>query len=198
METLTLLALAYLCGSVPVGFLLSAAAGVDIRACGSGNIGATNVARVVGWRQGLFTLLGDAAKGFLPVLVARYLEFADPQVALAGLAAFLGHLYPAFLKFRGGKGVATAFGVLLAVAPLSVLILALVFALVAAVTRAASAASLAAAAAVPLVLWLLKSSAPIVGLGLVMALLVIWRHRDNIQRLLAGTEPKFKPSAHSK
>ena len=194
--TFLLVLLAYLCGSIPVGFLLAWAEGVDIRARGSGNIGATNVARVVGWRHGILTLAGDAVKGLVPVILARYLGFELWQVALTGLAAFLGHLYPVFLAFKGGKGVATALGVLLGVAPAAIAILALVFGVVAAATRAASPASIASAVVAPLVLWVLAYPEPIVGLGLILALLVILRHRENIRRLVSGTEPKFKANAN--
>src|ERR1043166_2835596 len=114
MIDLVVLALAYLIGSVPAGYLLGSRAGIDIREAGSGNIGATNVARVLGKRQGILTLLADVAKGFLVGFAATQLEIPLAVAALAGVAVFLGHLYPLFLNFRGGKGVATAFGVLLA------------------------------------------------------------------------------------
>ena len=109
--------LSYLIGSIPTGCILGKAAGVDVRTAGSGNIGATNVARVMGKGSGLLTLIADVAKGLLPALVARQMAFNDAAVAVVGAAAFLGHLFPVFLKFRGGKGVATAFGVLLVLAP---------------------------------------------------------------------------------
>ena len=192
MKTFTLVALAYLCGSVPVGFLLASLAGIDIRRRGSGNIGATNVARVVGWREGVLTLLGDVLKGFLPVLLSWYFGFEPWAIFWVGLASFLGHLYPVFLKFKGGKGVATALGILLAVAPAAMAILASVFVLVALISRAVSLASLIAAVLAPLVLWLLRYPLPFVSLSFVLALLIVVRHRENIQRLLAGVEPKFK------
>ena len=192
METFLFVALAYLCGSVPVGFLLACAEGVDIRHRGSGNIGATNVARIVGWRHGVLTLLGDTAKGLIPVVLARYFGLEIGQVVWVGLAAFLGHLYPVFLGFKGGKGVATALGVLAAVAPQATLLLAVVFGIIAGTSRAVSLASIIAAGLAPLVLWLLSYPGPAVGLGLVLALLITIRHRDNIQRLVTGAEPKFK------
>src|SRR5713226_7569979 len=108
---------AYLLGSVPTGFILGYLAGVDVRKAGSGNVGATNVARVAGKKLGLLTLLGDAAKGFVPVYVAIKMDLGVPLTGLVALAAFLGHLYPVFLKFQGGKGVATALGALSALAP---------------------------------------------------------------------------------
>jgi glycerol-3-phosphate acyltransferase PlsY len=192
METFLFVALAYICGSIPVGFLLASAEGVDIRRSGSGNIGATNVARVVGWRHGVLTLVGDTAKGLIPVVLGRYFGLGIEQISWIALATFLGHLYPVFLGFKGGKGVATALGVLLAVAPQATLVLAIVFGAVAGTSRAVSLASLVAAGLAPLVLWLLSYPRPIIGLGLVLALLIVLRHRENIQRLLSGAEPKFK------
>src|SRR5438128_12043580 len=101
----------YLLGSIPTGYILGFLAGVDVRKAGSGNVGATNVARVVGKRQGIFTLVADAAKGFIPVILALNLDLTPVATVFVGIAAFLGHLYPVFLRFRGGKGVATALGV---------------------------------------------------------------------------------------
>src|SRR3954471_2258502 len=109
-----LIVFAYLLGSVPTGYILGYFSGIDVRKAGSGNVGATNVARVAGKKVGILTLIGDAAKGFLPVLLARRLGFDPTVLGLAALAAFLGHLYPVFLNFRGGKGVATALGALVA------------------------------------------------------------------------------------
>ena len=131
-------------------------------------------------------------KGFLPVLLSWYFGFEPWAIFGVGLASFLGHLYPVFLKFKGGKGVATALGILLAVAPAAMVILASVFVLVAIISRAVSLASLIAAVLTPLVLWLLRYPLPFVGLSFVLALLIVVRHRENIHRLLAGVEPKFK------
>src|SRR5919108_3771609 len=103
-----LVLLAYFLGSVPTGYILASLRGVDLRKAGSGNIGATNVARVIGMRHGVFTLIGDVIKGFVPVIVAFALGLSSAMTGLIGIAAFLGHLYPVFLKFHGGKGVATA------------------------------------------------------------------------------------------
>lgn len=192
METLIFVAVAYLCGSIPVGVLLARLAGVDIRHQGSGNIGATNVARVVGWRQGVLTLAGDMLKGLLPVLLALYFGLGAWEVAGVGLAAFLGHLYPVFLNFKGGKGVSTALGILTALAPKAIPVLGLIFAAVVGISRAVSLASITAACLAPVVLWLLSYPVPYVGLSFVLALLILVRHRANIQRLLSGAEPKFK------
>lgn len=186
-----LLAFAYLLGSVPTGYILGYLSGVDVRKAGSGNVGATNVARVAGKKLGVFTLIGDAAKGFLPVYLAQRLGFDATFVGLAALAAFLGHLYPIFLKFSGGKGVATALGALLALAPAASGVLLLVFLAVALASRIVSLASIAAAAAAPVAVWLFGFPAEVIAVVTAMALLIIWRHEKNIHRLLAGAEPKF-------
>lgn len=186
-----LIVFAYVIGSVPSGFILGKLRGVDVRVIGSGNVGATNVARAVGKSQGVITLIADAAKGYLPVLAALQLGQDSVTVALTAIAAFLGHLYPLFLKFQGGKGVATGFGALLALAPMAALVLVVVFVLVAGATRIVSLGSLATAAAAPLSLWLFYQPPVIVGMGFVLGAMVIIRHRGNIQRLLARTEPRF-------
>lgn len=188
---LVLILVSYVIGSVPTGYLLGKLRGVDVRMVGSGNVGATNVARAVGKSQGVITLIADAAKGYLPVLVALHLGQDSLTLALTAIAAFLGHLYPVFLKFLGGKGVATGFGALLALAPLAALVLVVVFVLVAGATRIVSLGSLATAVAAPLSLWLFHQPPVIVGMGFVLGAMVIFRHRGNIQRLLAGTEPRF-------
>ncbi|HXG53337.1 MAG TPA: glycerol-3-phosphate 1-O-acyltransferase PlsY [candidate division Zixibacteria bacterium] len=189
---LALIVFGYLLGSLPTGYLLGLLAGVDVRRLGSGNIGATNVARVVGKWQGMLTLAADAAKGFLPVLVAQQWPVSPAWVAAAGAAAFVGHLYPVFLRLRGGKGVATAFGVMLAMAPLAALALVAVFAAVFLPTRLVSLGAMVAAVAAPPLLWILSYPPPAVALGSLFAALIILRHRDNLRRLIAGTEPKFR------
>lgn len=191
MDILLLIVFAYLLGSVPIGFLLGSLSGLDIRQAGSGNIGATNVARVVGKRQGLVTLLGDAAKGFIPAFLSLQLGYSLPVTGLVALAAFIGHLYPVFLQFRGGKGVATAFGVFLVLAPVATLLLAAVFLIVALVSRVISLASLVAASLAPVVFWLFSYPLSLVGLSAVISLWIVLCHRENIQRLLSGAEPKL-------
>jgi glycerol-3-phosphate acyltransferase PlsY len=182
---------AYLLGSVSTGFILGYLAGVDVRRAGSGNVGATNVARVAGKWLGLLTLLGDAAKGFVPVFIALRMDLGAALTGLVALAAFLGHLYPVFLKFQGGKGVATGLGALAALAPAATGVLLVVFFIVAAATRIVSLASIAAAGVAPVAIWLLGYPAPLIDAVLLMALLILWRHRENIQRLRAGAEPRF-------
>ncbi len=171
----------YLLGSIPTGYIIGSLAGVDIRKVGSGNVGATNVARVVGKKRGLLTLIADVTKGFLPVFVAGRLGLSHTAVALVAIAAFLGHLYPVFLKFQGGKGVATALGVLLALAPMATVVLIALFGVVAGSSRLVSLSSIVAALAAP-----------------IMPVMITVRHRDNIQRLYAGTEPRFGSRANSR
>jgi acyl phosphate:glycerol-3-phosphate acyltransferase len=182
---------AYVIGSVPTGYLLGKLRGVDVRTIGSGNVGATNVARAVGKSQGIITLIADAAKGYLPVFTALQLGQDSLTVALTVIAVFLGHLYPLFLNFRGGKGVATGFGALLALAPIATMVLVVVFGLTAVATRIVSLGSLATAVAAPLSLWLFHQPPVIVAMGCFLGAMVIIRHRANIRRLLAGTEPRF-------
>jgi glycerol-3-phosphate acyltransferase PlsY len=190
METFLLVIFAYLLGSVPTGYILGSLAGVDVRKAGSGNVGATNVARVVGKRHGIFTLIADTAKGFVPVVIALNLSLTSTAAAFVGVAAFLGHLYPVFLRFQGGKGVATALGVFLGLAPWATLVLMPIFVLVILATRVVSLSSMVAAASAPIVFWLLSSSPILIATSLFIALMIVLRHRGNIQRLLSGTEPR--------
>lgn len=189
--TVLVVLLGYLLGSIPFGLLLTRTAGLgDIRGIGSGNIGATNVLRT--GRKGLAaaTLILDAVKGAAAVLVARQMV-SDPDIALlAGLAAVIGHLFPIWLRFKGGKGVATGLGVLLAASwPIGVAACA-VWIVVAATARLSSAAALAAFATAPCVALILEDFGA-VRLSFTIAVLVFIRHQANIRRLLAGTEPRI-------
>jgi glycerol-3-phosphate acyltransferase PlsY len=166
-------------------------AGIDVRAAGSGNVGATNVARTVGRHAGLATLLIDIAKGALPVWIARGLGESVAVSALAGLAAVLGHLLPVFSRFRGGKGVATAAGVFAVLAPVALGFGLVTFALVVGRSRIVSLASLAAMAILPLPVLLLGYPRPILLVSITVAICVGGAHRDNLRRLHAGTEPRF-------
>lgn len=188
----------YLLGAIPFGLLMSKLfGGADVRRAGSGNIGATNVARVVGPLAGVLTLLLDAAKGLLAVwLAARSVPGDALAVVLAGLFAMLGHCFPVWLGFRGGKGVATAAGVFLAFCPAAMLAALILFLLVAGFWRYVSLASIAAAAAIPVLVYLLWAPhfappASVTLVSLAIAGLVIYRHRGNIHRLARGEEPKF-------
>jgi len=190
MATFLSVIFAYLLGSVPTGYILGSLAGVDVRKAGSGNVGATNVARVVGKRHGIFTLVADIVKGLVPVVIALHLGLTSTATALVGVVAFLGHLYPVFLRFQGGKGVATALGVFLGLSPWATLVLMPIFVLVILATRVVSLSSMVAAASAPIVFWLLTSSPILTGTSVFIALMIILRHRGNIRRLLSGTEPR--------
>jgi glycerol-3-phosphate acyltransferase PlsY len=194
-----ILVLSYLVGSIPSGFLAARARGIDLRTVGSGNIGATNAMRVLGKPIGLLVLLADAAKGVVACavvapLVLRALGSGAPggegPVIAAGLGAILGHNFTCWLRFRGGKGIATSAGVLLVLMPQALGVCFGVWLVVFALGRIVSLASLAAAVALPLALWWLDRSAALLTVGLALSALAIYRHRANIQRLLNGTEPR--------
>lgn len=184
---------AYLLGSIPTGLLLGKLYGIDVRQAGSGNIGATNLYRTVGRKVGIWTLIGDCLKGLLPVLLAWKLGgLGEPMQAWVGLAAFCGHVFSVFLLFKGGKGVATALGVYLALAPLAVLGALLVFILLVAIWRYISLGSIVAAAVMPLIIYFRPhSNALLIATALISAI-VVAKHHTNIGRLVAGTESKFK------
>jgi acyl phosphate:glycerol-3-phosphate acyltransferase len=192
LKEILLLICAYLLGSVPTGLLLARAMGVNIRETGSGNIGATNVYRTMGRKVGILTLIGDCLKGLIPVLLAKWLALPDLWIAAIGLAAFLGHVYTIFLGFKGGKGVATALGVFLGTSPLAVLCALVVFVLVLYKWRFVSLASIVAAALIPFFVRLTGGSPQLCAMSLAIAAIVVFRHRENISRLRAGTENKFK------
>ncbi len=193
-KAILLLPFAYLLGSVPCGVILTRIfCDVDLRAAGSKNIGAYNVFRVAGKRLGLMTLGGDLFKGAIPVLVGIFwLGISDWKgevlVCLVALSAFAGHLFPVFLGFKGGKGVATAAGCFLVISPFAFLACVLVYVLVLCCWGYSSAGSLSAAAILPGAIWLATHSLPITGCAFIMALLIFVRHADNIKRLLEGTE----------
>jgi glycerol-3-phosphate acyltransferase PlsY len=198
---MTLLAIpiaAYLLGSIPFGLLLTKAFGRgDIRKVGSGNIGATNVARAAGLLAGVFTLVLDVAKGAGAVFLAEKLSNdSTTWMMIAAVAALLGHCFPVWLKFKGGKGVATAAGMFLVLSPLACLGALLLFLLVVMFWRYVSLGSVSAAAAMPLLIYLLWAPhhppPTAVTFGAVAtALLIVYKHRGNLQRLLEGAEPKF-------
>jgi len=190
---LAFLLLGYLAGSVPFGVLVTRwTRGVDVREQGSGNIGATNVARVAGKKLGVLVLALDALKGALPVLLALRMMPDSPRAQVAvGFAAFLGHCYPVWLKFRGGKGVATALGVLLVLVPWAALAGAAVYGLVLVTTRMSSLGSLVAGvAAVVTAAFTARAPEYAVLSGLLFAF-ILWTHRGNIRRLLGHTERRL-------
>jgi glycerol-3-phosphate acyltransferase PlsY len=190
MATL-LIFVAYLLGSIPTGLLLARRAGIDPRRSGSGNIGATNVARSAGVRIGLATLAGDATKGALPVMTARWLGLGEPLAASAGVAAVIGHIAPIGLRFRGGKGVATALGALSVLAPWTAAACVAVFAGVAWRHRLVSLASILATITAPAVLLATGAPAGTTTAMAVVAVLIVLRHHENLRRLMAGTEPRL-------
>lgn len=194
--------IAYLLGSIPTGFLVAKARGVDIRTVGSGNIGATNVFRILGKAAGVFVLLADAAKGWLAVFVVTKLvsgwfypeagSLAREWFALcAGVAAILGHNYTCWLHFKGGKGIATSAGVLVALVPVPLLIILGIWIIVFALSRYVSLASISAAFALPFAAWARGESRTIILVTAALAALAIYKHKANIQRLINGTENRI-------
>lgn len=194
--------IAYLLGSIPTGFLVAKARGVDIRSVGSGNIGATNVFRVLGKSAGAFVLLADAAKGWLAVfLVAKlvagwFFPEAGPLSRewfrlCAGIAAILGHNYTCWLHFKGGKGIATSAGVLVALVWLPLLIILGVWVVVFAASRYVSLASICASFVLPFAAWFTGKNLATVIVMASLAVLAIYKHKANIQRLLKGTENRI-------
>ena len=194
MIPILVLPIAYLLGAIPFGYLLVKwKTGADVRASGSGNIGATNVLRTTGRVAGVATLLLDIGKGYLAVWLAARMTANDPLwTSLAALAVVAGHAFPVFLKFKGGKAVASFVGAFLCLTPLPLAAVLVVFVVVVAWTRYISLGSIAGAATFPLAVWLiLHPDAPVVAAALIGCAFIIWRHRGNIQRLHAGSEHVF-------
>jgi acyl phosphate:glycerol-3-phosphate acyltransferase len=189
--------LGYLLGSIPFGFILVKwGQGTDIRTIASGNIGATNVFRKSRW-SGILTLLLDAGKGYLAVAATGWLGVSREWQAAAGLAAIAGHIFPFWLRFKGGKGVATGCGVYLAISPVAVLPALGIFMITAVATRYVSLASILAAATFPLWAYLFHESPLVLLFALLGSWLIIVKHHKNIGRILAGTEHKFAAGGHS-
>lgn len=183
---------AYLIGSISFGIIFSKLFGLpDPRTVGSGNIGATNIARSGKKLPAILTLLGDALKGWLPVWLALQTDMLMWVVASVGLAVFFGHLYPIYHKFKGGKGVATALGVMLAISAWVALAAVATWAIVFALSRYSSLGSITASVLSPIYAWFLLPYKDYVLMMLMMALMLVWRHRSNIKKLLAGTESGF-------
>jgi glycerol-3-phosphate acyltransferase PlsY len=205
MVTLAVLLLgSYLLGSIPFGYLAGRLGGIDIRQAGSGNVGATNVVRVLGKRYGYPVFAFDFLKGFGAVKISMLIapgrppEWNSPEIfgILAALSSVLGHLYPPWLRFKGGKGVATSAGALLALTPVATLIGVAIWIIVFWLTRYVSLASITAAVVLPIVILVVRSHDQNNGKSLVyssacVAAVVIWRHRSNLSRLMRGTEPRF-------
>ena len=209
---------AYLVGSIPFGFLAAKAKGIDIRSVGSGNIGATNAMRVLGKPAGIAVLLLDALKGYIactslvlfifnwlgprlyePGAVVPALEIQHTNMIIAGIFAVLGHNYTCWLKFKGGKGIATTAGVYLALAPWALLIALGVFILAIVVTKYVSVGSIAAAVALPAAVWIMSPNNLFLGIvTTALGALAVYKHKSNIQRLMAGTENRFGQKKESK
>jgi glycerol-3-phosphate acyltransferase PlsY len=189
---------AYLIGNFSSGYLVGRLQKIDIRDYGSGNVGATNVLRTLGVWPALLTLVLDAGKGMLAVILARYLGHNPWTPVLAGILAIVGHNWPFVLHFRGGRGVATSLGVLLALMPRVVIFVAVIWFILVFFTRYISVGSIGAAMALPLGAWLFGQSIELILGSFALATLVIWRHRPNMQRLLAGEEFKIGERAKEK
>lgn len=189
ITSLLLILTGYLLGSVSSAIIVCRMLGLaDPRTVGSNNPGATNVLRHAGKKAAAATLFGDMLKGLLAVLIARMLDQPDSVIALAGFAAFIGHLYPVFFGFLGGKGVATYFGAMLGIHWITAVVALVCWLVIAKVFRISSLAALITSVAVPPILYLLDVRLEVVLLCLVMSVLLIWRHRSNIAKLMAGTE----------
>lgn len=205
MLTLVVLLIgSYLFGSIPFGYLAGRLVGIDIRQAGSGNVGATNVVRVLGKRFGYPVLALDVLKGFGAVKIAMLIapgrppEWNSPEIfgILAAMSSVLGHLYPPWLKFKGGKGVATSAGALFALTPVATLVGVAIWIIVFWLTRYVSLASMIAAGVLPIVILVVSSQdqnkrRPLVYSSACVATVVVWRHRSNLSRLMRGTEPRF-------
>ncbi len=192
MDKILLVVVAYLLGSIPFGYLIvRRKSGADIRETGSGGTGATNVSRRAGKAAGVLTLLLDAAKGCIAVLIAKTVSGDDWVIAAAASAALVGHIFPVWLRFRGGKGVATGVGIFLVLAPIALLCAGVVFVAIVLVTRYVSLGSITAAILIPVLVWVQSDSQSLLTAAIVGAALIVFAHRGNIQRLASGTESRI-------
>ena len=198
IQVTVLTIIAYLIGSIPTGIVVAKILGApDPRAVGSGNIGATNVGRAAGKAAGIITLIGDVLKGFLITLLALYILGSSSEtnsplaISIVAFSVFLGHLFPVFLKFKGGKGVATTLGVFLAIGPFQAILALILFIIIVAIFKYVSVASMIASVSIPLLLNLSPATSPYVPLAVIISVLIILKHSDNIKRLIQGTENKI-------
>ncbi len=192
--TLLLCVFAFLFGSIPWGYLIGKMKGVDLKTRGSGNIGTTNVMRVIGKKEALYTLLLDISKGFIPVFILKLFPQYSNNFTVLGIVGFLaivGHCFTPFLKFKGGKGVATSLGVLLAYAPLAGLITIVLWILIVKITKISSVGALISFALVPLNVYFLGYSQEILIFTAMFTIIIYSRHISNIKRLFSGTEPRI-------
>ncbi len=203
--TLLVLIVSYLLGSVPIGFIVGKLAGIDIRKSGSGNIGATNVLRVLGKKHGYVVFVLDALKGFATVRICLLIvsgnpvaqHYADYYAILGAVVCVIGHVFPVWLGFKGGKGVATSAGVIIGLMPLAALILFPIWFIVFEISRYVSVASICAAISLPITIavflkFKVMDSVVLLYFSIALAVVVVWRHRSNFSRLLNGTEQRFK------
>ncbi len=195
MSLALLVIVSFMTGSIPVGLLVAKEKGVDIRKMGSGNIGATNVMRTVGKREALITLIGDILKGIIPVLLAWRFFPDNIRVGIVGLAAIAGHNFSVFLKCRGGKGVATSLGVLLAFSPISALFTIAVWISVFSITKISSLSALFAFILLPLNIYLIDNSEGKFLISLIITVLIVIKHKENIIRLMSGDESRMGQKA---
>jgi len=188
----------YFLGAVPFGLAVGKIAGIDVRTEGSRNIGATNVNRVLGKKFGLLTLVCDCFKGFFPMYLATFFlpesENKEMIVAITGIMAVVGHMFPVYLRFKGGKGVATGLGVFLFFSPTAIIISLFVFVAAVAVSGFVSVGSLLASGLIPVWLWLLGASKVTIGTAAIVALFIWMKHYENIGRLIQGNEKSWKKS----
>ncbi len=191
MRLFILALISFVIGSIPFGVVIARLRGVDLKKAGSGNIGATNVLRTMGKGPAFLTLAGDVLKGVLPVAAAGYLTNDSIAEGLVGLAAILGHTFSLFLRFRGGKGVATSIGVLLAYSPKAALVTVFIWLAVIIVTRYSSMGAIVSFGVLPLTIFLLDYSKEKLIISVIITSLLMIRHVDNINRLLRGTESKI-------
>jgi len=185
---------AFLIGSIPIGQIIAASRGIDLQKVGSGNIGATNVLRTTGKLPALFTLIGDFAKGMAVVLLAGFFDIGVLHQGVMGIIAVLGHNFSIFLKFKGGKGVATSLGVLSIYAPLAALVTVILWLMTVALTRYSSLGAVISFCSLPLSIFLLDSKEKL-PIAIIMSIILLVRHRDNIKRLIAGTESRVDRTA---
>lgn len=192
MTEIIVVVVAYLLGSIPFGYLIvRRKSGADIRETGSGGTGATNVSRRAGKAAGVLTLLLDAAKGCVAVVIAKAVSGDDWVIAAAAIAALVGHIFPVWLGFRGGKGVATGVGIFLVLAPVPLLCAGVVFVAIVLLTRYVSLGSITAAILIPVLVWVLSDSPPLLTAAVAGSALIVFAHRGNIQRLMSGTESRI-------
>ncbi len=195
MNLIILIIASFLIGSIPTGLLIAKSKGIDLRRVGSGNIGATNVLRAVGKEAALLTLFGDMLKGLLPVAIGKLFGFTSFYTGILGISSILGHNFSIFLKFKGGKGVATSLGVLIAYSPYVALFTIMIWLLTAKKTKYSSLSALVAFGLLPLSIYIIDYSKEKIIIAVIITVLIFLSHISNIKRLLQGTESKIGQKA---